>query len=264
METETSIQYIQMYTASALKYTVYKMYTRVGKEGGRLYKGGWHMCSWDMDGQIQELQRGEMGRGVETVKWMGVWGVGGLMREGGVRFLSIGEFREQRGSLPAANMPRVPLCPWMDFDVESAQSGVEHWSSLPTSILQPASFFLNTDGKVNLTVTLCLKKIIIKDYDTVLCVSECVTFSQLPGLDLLHVSPCCWILRGPTLSCRMGKESMITWEGGQHIMLNQLRVLKNRQIVSPKLSQTLLIPCPVAMIHLLDRIFKKISFHLDP
>lgn len=33
METETGIQCIQMYTASALKYTVYKMYTRVGEEG---------------------------------------------------------------------------------------------------------------------------------------------------------------------------------------------------------------------------------------
>lgn len=30
METETGIQCIQMYTASALKYTVYKMYTRAG------------------------------------------------------------------------------------------------------------------------------------------------------------------------------------------------------------------------------------------
>lgn len=33
METETGIQCIQMYTASALKYTMYKMYTRAGEEG---------------------------------------------------------------------------------------------------------------------------------------------------------------------------------------------------------------------------------------
>lgn len=66
METETGTQCIQMYTASASKYTVYKMYTR----GGDYIRGG-DMCIWDEDGA--EIQRGMGGgcRNCELDGWMG-------------------------------------------------------------------------------------------------------------------------------------------------------------------------------------------------
>lgn len=44
MRTETGVRSIEMYTASAFKYTVYKMYTR-GREVSITWGG---MCMWDM------------------------------------------------------------------------------------------------------------------------------------------------------------------------------------------------------------------------
>lgn len=45
-----------MYTASALKYTVYKMYTRAKEKGGD-YIMEWHMCSRDRDGEGDTKRR---------------------------------------------------------------------------------------------------------------------------------------------------------------------------------------------------------------
>lgn len=63
METETGIQCIQMYTASALKYTVYKMYTRAGQGSDDYIRGG-NICAVGT----------RMGRfkSYKEVKWAGV------------------------------------------------------------------------------------------------------------------------------------------------------------------------------------------------